>query len=120
MPACGGDFSLCVLDRPSSSAKWNPQPLEAVFQLEAGKLEQLGCLPEIDPLVEVVAEHLSFEKIVRTGTSTRGAKSEGSKEAIIESVQEDNTLLPSAGNDGELSLLHPVQDFSGPLGQVGR
>jgi hypothetical protein len=43
----------------------NPEPQEAVLELETGKLEQLGRLPEIDSLVEVVAEYPSFGKIGR-------------------------------------------------------
>lgn len=51
MPTCGGDFGLCVLERAGSSTERNPESLEALLELETGKLEQLGRLPEIDPLI---------------------------------------------------------------------
>lgn len=120
MPACGGNLGLGVLDRAGSPTEWDPEPQEAVLELEAGKLEQLGRLPEIDSLVEVVAEHSGFEKIARAVSASAGStKSEGSQEPIVECIQEDDSLLPPARHDGKLALLHPVQDLSGPLGQVG-
>jgi hypothetical protein len=120
MPACGGDFGLCVLDRAGSPAERDPEPQEAALELETGKLEQLGRLPEIDSLVKVVAEHPGFEKIARVvSASAGGANGKSSQEPIVERIQEDDSFLPSGRNDGKLSLLHPVQDLSGPLGQVG-
>jgi len=120
MPACGGDFGLRILDRAGSSAEGNPEPLEARLEIEAGKLEQLGCLAEIYSLVEVVAERPSFEKLASTTcVASGGTKGEGSQKTVVESIQENDALLPSAGNNGELSLMHPVQDLSGPLGQIG-
>jgi len=62
VPACGGDFGLRILDGAGSSAEGNPQPLEAVLELETGKLQQLSRLPEIDPLFKVVAEHPGFNR----------------------------------------------------------
>jgi len=109
MPAGGGDFGLCVLDRAGSSTERNPESLEAFLELETSKLEQLGRLPEIDPLIEVVADHPRFEKILWTvGVSAGGAKGEGSQKPVVERIQEDDPLLPSACHDGELSLSHPV------------
>lgn len=121
MPARDGDLGLSILDRAGSSTKGNPQPQEACFQLETGKLEQLGCFPEVNPLVEVVAQHLGFEKIAgAVSASAGGAQGERSQEPVVESIEKDDALLPFTRNDGELSLLHPIEDFSGPLGQVGR
>ncbi|MEA2602711.1 MAG: hypothetical protein QOF89_3703 [Acidobacteriota bacterium] len=111
-------FGLRVLDRAGSSTERDPQALEAPLELEAGKLEQLGRLPEVDLLVEVIAEDPGFQQIA-VGILTSGAKGESPQEPVVESVQEDDALLPSARNDGKLSLLDPVQDLSGPLGQVG-
>jgi hypothetical protein len=75
MPACGGDFGLRVLDGAGSSTERNPQAPEALLELEAGKLEQLGRLPEIDLLGEVIAEDPSFQQIA-VGISPGGAKGE--------------------------------------------
>lgn len=120
MPACCDDFGLRVLDRAGSSAERNSEPLQALLKLETRELEQLGRLPEIDPLVEIVAEHPGFEKTASiAGAFTGGAKGESPQEPEVESIQEDDALLSSARNDGELSLSHPVQDLSGPLGEVG-
>ena len=120
MPAGSGDVGLCVLDGAGSPAQRNAEPLEASFQLESGKLEELGRFSEIDLLGEIVADHAGFEKI--TGAVhpfAGGAKGQGSQEPVVESIQEDDALLPSACHDGKLSLLDPVQDLSGPLRQVG-
>ena len=118
MPACGGDFSLRVLDRAGSSTERDLQPQEARFKLEPGDMEELGGLSEIDPLVEVIAEDSGLEQIA-VDASACGAKGKGSKEAVVESIQQDDALLSSTRNHGELSFLHSIQDLSGPLRKVG-
>jgi len=120
MPAGGGDVGLCILDGANSPAERNAEALEASFQLETGKLEKLGRFSEIDPLGEVVADHMGFEEI--TGAVclfAGGAQSQSPQEPVVEGVQEDDALLPSACHDGKLSFLDPIQDLSGPLSQVG-
>jgi len=109
---------LGVFDGAKSSTEGNPQPLEATLELEPGKLEQLGSLPEADPLVQIVAEHPSVGKIAVVAFAG-GAKGESEQEPEIESVQENDALRPSPGDDSELPLLHPIQNLLGPLGQVG-
>jgi hypothetical protein len=47
MPASGGNLGLCVLDGAGSSAERNAETLEASFQLETGKLEELGAFPRL-------------------------------------------------------------------------
>lgn len=118
MPACGGDIGLGVFDGAEPSTERNPQPLEAPFELEPGKLEQLGSLPEADLLVQIVAEDSSLGNIALVAFAG-SAKGKGEQEPEVESIQENDTLRPSTGDDGELALLHPIQDLSGPLGQVG-
>jgi len=118
MPACGGDIGLGIFDGTDSSTEGNPQPLEAALELEPGKLKQLGSLPEADSLVQIVAEHPSLGKITVVAFAG-GTKGEGEQEPEVESIQENDALRPSTGDDGELALLHPIQDLSGPLGQVG-
>jgi hypothetical protein len=119
MPARGGDLCLRILDREGPTANGNPQSLKACFELETGNLEQLGRLSETDSLVEVVTEHLGFKRIARPGVSTGNEKGEDPQNPIIQGIQKDDTFLPSARNNGKLSLLDPIQDLSGPLGQVG-
>jgi hypothetical protein len=96
----------------------NPQALEALLKLKVGKLKQLGRLPEIDLLGEVIAQDPGFQQTA-VGIFSSGANGESAQEPVVESVQEDDTLLSSARNNGKLSLLDPIQDLSGPLGQVG-
>lgn len=120
MPACSGHLGLCVLDRSDSQAERNSKSPEAILELEAGDLEQLGRLPEIDPLIEVVADHLDLREILRLfGACAGGANGEGSQETVVESIQEDDPFLPSADNDRKLTILDPIQDLAGPLGQLG-
>jgi hypothetical protein len=88
MSACGSDFGLRVLDRAGSSTEGNPQTLKACFELETGKLEQFGRLPEIDVLVEVVTEHPGFMRIAwAVGASAGGTKGEGPQKPVIQSIQ---------------------------------
>lgn len=119
MSAGDGDLGLRVLDRAGSSTERNSQPLKAGFELETREVERLGRLAEIDPLVQVGAEHLGFEKIGTVGPFSGGAKGKGAQKPVVESIQKDDALLTPVCNDGELSFLHPVEDLSGPLGQVG-
>jgi hypothetical protein len=117
MSTGGGDFGLRILDRSGASAARNPEALEAFLQLEPGEVKELGSLPEVDPLIEIVPEHLGFEEISGSvGATAGGAMGESLEEPVVESVQEDDSLLSSARDDGELSLLDPVQDLPGPLG----
>ena len=44
MPACGGNFGLCILNGAGSATKRNSQALETLLELKAGELEQLGRL----------------------------------------------------------------------------
>jgi hypothetical protein len=115
LPARGSDLGLRVLDRTGSPAERDAESLEAAFELEAGKLEDLGRFPEIDPFIEVIADHSGFEKL-SVITSARGACGESTQEPVVEGIQKDDSLLSSACHDGELSLMHPRQDLSGPLG----
>ena len=120
MPTRGGDLCLRILDREGSTANGNPQSLKACFELETGNLEHLGRLSETDSLVQVVTEHPGFKRITKPpGASTGNEKGEDPQNPIIQGIQKDDTLLPSTRNDGKLSLLDPIQDLSGPLGQVG-
>src|SRR5947209_8018427 len=118
MPARGGDLRLRILDREGPAANGNAQSLKACFELETGNLEQLGRLSEADSLVEVVTEHPEFKRSARPGVSTSDEKGEGQQNPIIQGVQKDDALLSLARDDRELSLLHPVEDLSGLLGQV--
>lgn len=118
MPACGGDFGLRVLERAGSSTEGDLEPQEACFKLEPGDLEELGCLSEVDPLVEVITKDPGLKQIA-VGTSPCGTQGKRSKEAVVESIQQNDALLSSTRNRGELSFLHPVQDLSGPLRKVG-
>ena len=111
---------MCVLDRSESQAERNPESPEAVLELEAGDLEELGRLPEIDPLGEVVADHLSLRKLLWLFClGTGGANGEGSQEAVVEGIQKDDPFFASADYDRKLTVVDPFQDLSGPLGQLG-
>src|SRR3954453_20481796 len=119
MPACGGNLGLRILNGAGSATKRNSQALETLLELKAGELEQLGRLPEIDLLGKVIAQDPGFQKSC-VDIFPRGANGECPQKPVVERIQKDDTLLPSAPNDGKLSLLDPTQDLSGPLGQVGR
>ena len=109
MPACSGNFGLCILDGEGSSTERNPEPLEAFLQLEAGKLEELRCLSKADLFVEVIADHLDFEKIAgAVGFFAGCAKSEDPQKPVVEGIEKYDSLLAAAGNDGKLSPVHPV------------
>jgi hypothetical protein len=111
---------LRILSRRDPEAERKSKPPEAVLELETGDPQQLGRLPEVDPLIEVIADNPDLRKLFRLScVSTGGANGEGSQEAIVESIQENDPVLPSADNDRKLIVLDPVQDLSGTFGKLG-
>src|SRR5947209_16685824 len=67
--------------------------------------------PEIDLLGEVIAQDPGFQQ-TSVDIFPRGANGESPQKPVVERIQKDDTLLPSARNDGKLSLLDPIQDLS--------
>src|SRR5205823_3829862 len=120
LPVCSGHLGLRILGRRDSQAERNSKPPEAVLELETGDPQQLGRLPEVDLLFEVIADDSDLWKVLRlSGVSAGGVNGEGSQETIVESIQENDPFLPSTDDDRKLTVLDQVQDLSGPFGELG-
>ena len=106
-----------------SEAERHTEPEEALLDFKPGKAEQVSRLSQADLICEIgmqsfgirIADRRLLLHLDRT-------LSERPEEAEVERVQDDRLLMPGAFHDGDLAVLHPVEDLLGLFlpGLLGR